>query len=125
VLRGRGARGLGGGWRHPVHRAGQVLPDLQSHPVLLNFEFRQLVFADEMENLLECVEVHQSISSSSVVTSVSISTPVSVTSTSSSIRTPPHPGKYAPGSMVKTIPGRTHSCRVSTSGRRWVIRGSS
>ena len=34
---------------------------------------------------------------------------MSVTSTSSSIRTPPHPGRYAPGSIVKTMPAATAS----------------
>ena len=74
-------------------------------------------------------QIHKSsdpqISINSVVTSVSTSTPASVTSTSSSMRTPPHPGRYAPGSIVKIIPGSTGSSSVSTSGPRREIRGSS
>src|SRR3954447_4999737 len=128
-----GRRRGGGGHRHDRRRrrgvahdvrAVGVLADLQPQPVVLDFELRQIVLAHEVENLFDLVEVHHT-SIRSVVTSVSTSTPVSVTSTSSSMRTPPHPGRYAPGSIVKIIPVATASSSVSTSGRLREILGSS
>src|SRR4029077_3026541 len=105
-------------------RAVDVFPDLQAQAIVLDLELRQFVFAHQVEDLFDLVQVDQT-SIRSVVTSVSTSTPPSVTRTSSSMRTPPQPGRYAPGSIVKIIPGATASSRASTSGRRRVMRGSS
>src|SRR5262245_42935344 len=105
-------------------RAVDVLADFQTQTIVLDLELRELVFADQVENLFDLVQVHQT-SIRSVVTSVSTSTPPSVTRTSSSMRTPPHPGRYAPGSIVKIMPDASASSRASTSARRRVMRGSS
>src|SRR5688572_16653790 len=108
-----------------------VFPDLDSQTFLLDLEFRQVVLAHEIEDLLQLLDVDDQISSNSVVTSVRTSTPLAVTRTSSSMRTPPQSGRYAPGSMVKTIPAATASSGESAisvteaPGRRFVIRGSS
>ena len=74
--------------RHAV----DVLAKLDAQPFVLDLEFGEFVLADEIEELPEFFEVHQ-ISMRSVVTSVSTSTPSFVTSTSSSIRTPPQPAR--------------------------------
>src|SRR5262252_9318113 len=109
--------------RHDV-RAVDVLADFQPQAIVLDLELREIVFADQVEDLFDLVQVHQT-SIRSVVTSVSTSTPPSVTSTSSSMRTPPQPGTYAPGSIVKIMPAATASSCASTSGRRRVMRGFS
>src|SRR5438128_625929 len=116
-----------GAGRSRREAAARIFPQLQPKPFVLDLELGEIVLAHQIEDLLHLVELefHQShSSSSSVVTSVKTSTPCSVTSTSSSIRTPPQLGRYAPGSIVKTMPGATCSSRVSTSGRRLTIRGS-
>jgi hypothetical protein len=108
--------------------------------VLLEFELGEVVVAHQVQNLLDLVEIHSSVPGGpcragpthlqtypsvrrSLVTEVRTSCPSAVTSTSSSIRTPPRPGRYAPGSMVNTIPGS--SCTEGASGRGGPMRGSS
>ena len=93
-------------------RRAAIPPDLQPQPFVLDFELGELVLANELENLFD---VSRSINlrcegSSSVSPELRLSrtlpdfrqrrchvvrtsTPSSVTSTSSSIRTPPQPGK--------------------------------
>src|SRR5205814_2765850 len=105
-----------------------VLADFEAQAVVFDLELRQLVLANEVEDLFDLIQVHAAnlnpqISMSSVVTSVRTSTPLSVTSTSSSMRTPPHPARYAPGSMVKTIPET--SATGCMSARGLPMRGSS
>ena len=55
---------------------------------------------------------HEITPPSSRGTQVSTSQPSRVTSTSSSIRTPPIPGRYIPGSTVTTIPGFSTSVEI-------------
>src|SRR5688572_23681980 len=88
----------------------------------LQFELGKLVLAHQFENLFDLVYGHQS-GIRAYGTDVRTSHPRAVTSTSSSIRTPPHPGRYAPGSIVKTIPGSSSTGATSARGR--VTRGSS
>src|SRR5262249_48103442 len=109
--------------RHDVRAVG-FFADLQAQAIVLDLELREFVFADQVEDLFDLIQVHQT-SIRSVVTSVSTSTPPSVTRTSSSMRTPPQPGRYAPGSIVKIMPAATASSCASTSGRRLVMRGFS
>ena len=93
----------------------RIFPNLQPQPVVFDLEFRQIVLANEIENLLQLVEVQSDVRSRIQYFDelrrrvVSTSTPSSVTSTSSSIRTPPQPGRYAPGSIVNTMPAATGS----------------
>src|SRR6185436_20967176 len=84
-----------------------VFPQPELQAFALYFEFREPVLAHEREDFSHVVKIHSS--SRSVVTPVSTSTPCCVTSTSSSIRTPPQPGRYAPGSIVNTMPMSTSS----------------
>ena len=70
-----------------------ILADLDSQTFLLDLEFRQVVLAHKIEDLLQLLDVDDQISSNSVVTLVRTSTPLAVTSTSSSIRTPPQSGR--------------------------------
>src|SRR5579871_435453 len=52
---------------------------------------------------------------------VSTRQPSEVTTTSSSIRTPPHPGRYTPGSIVSTIPDSSGtSIRGDNAGPSWI-----
>src|SRR5688572_21678102 len=96
---------------HPV--AASLFADAQLEIVALELELAQLVFAHHVQDFGDLVEIHAQspcspfpqIDSSSRGTRVSTSQPLSVTSTSSSMRTPPKPDTYAPGSIVKTIPG--------------------
>src|SRR4029078_8574587 len=109
--------------RAPV--AGRVLPQAKLHIVPFELELSNVVLAHHVEYLLDLVEVHghYSASSSSRCTWVSSSHPRSVTSTSSSMRTPPKPGRYAPGSIVKTMLGM--SVTGGRSARGLPTRGSS
>ncbi len=61
--RGRGASHDDSGYRGHLagHRdggAGRVLADLQPQSLVFDFEFRELVLTDELENLFQLVEVH-------------------------------------------------------------------
>src|SRR5262249_5506890 len=77
----------------PPSRAARLLRNLQAKAVLLELELCHLVLAHELQNSLDLVEIHQPISIKAVDAFVSTSTPSGVASTSSSIRTPPQPGK--------------------------------
>src|SRR5690606_22799784 len=101
-----------------------------------------LVLPHQRQDLLDLLEVHSRSSGvpwvryaevSAVGTSVSHSAPSPVTSASSSMRTPPQPARYTPGSIVNTMPGAATSGRGtvpgsggrSHSGPRGAIRGAS
>ena len=76
----------------------------------------EVVFANEVKDLLDVFEFHRvQTDRRSRGTSVSTSHPSAVTSTSSSSRTPPRPSRYAPGSIVQTIPA---SSRPATTWAR-------
>ena len=83
-MRGRGIR------RSRRQVASRMLPDTQLEMVAFELELTELVLAHHFEDLRDLVEIHQKFCSSRG-TEVSTSQPVSVTSTSSSIRTPPKP----------------------------------
>src|SRR4029434_4636601 len=86
----------------------RILPQPKLDIVALELALGEVVLPHHVENLFDLVEVHghYSARSSSRCTWVSSSHPSSVTSTSSSMRTPPKPGRYAPGSIVKIMFGR-------------------
>src|SRR4029078_8307842 len=110
----------GGDGPRPLCR--RVLAQANRLALALQLELDEVVLAHEFETLFDFVYGHQS-GIRAYDTDVRTSPPRSVTSTSSSIRTPPHPGRYAPGSIVKTIPGSSSTGAASAGGR--VTRGSS
>src|SRR5687768_7032771 len=116
----RGDGGHRGHWAGPL--GWRMFAQTERLTVALQLELGKLVLAHQFENLFDLVYGHQS-GIRAYGTDVRTSHPRAVTSTSSSIRTPPHPGRYAPGSIVKTIPGSSGTGATSARGR--VTLGSS